>query len=1309
MEKFEVSSQGDSSPSAENAWSELVDYDPDAPSTDATEEQTSDGKVDTNVDINVPDSNVETSSPESETNRINQEIFNGFMETIPEDEATDEFIYSEEGYSKFFDYVANMDSDKYSDRQMLSAIFQFSEQYMDAGGKIPHEDGFFVDEALYEGDDALFNNLTPKESAILDRIVEQRVESFKDEAEQRIRSALVEMAGPVTISDKNSLPPQYKISETIRDLDSYKQHSKDPHYYDAIETLIHDECLPTLLQSRNVDYENKYNMDTLITMINFLPQCLEGEESQIIDVADFIKNKTDRNDYSARSFLADRLTQYAYDNPDNKTIVDKDGNLTDAFQDMLFHDLKILGHYALNGTYEDGGYQQSMIDQAEKYLSKSQAEALKTMAAIGLGESWRSDGAKKVLEAYDSCETDEDMDRVTRSLDALGKAKIDWKPLNHPYPYSNEGEEYNIPTKIIADMVNRHPEIDFSNADIESQVKISEAISVVEDIIEKGDKADGRDLSKSKLFRDIDINDYDVSSRFRQKVVDYIANQKEADEKTVNEVVEFGQTFSDISRQFSTSNSLELRRISDSLADELVDSCITHTEDGVAVLNFDGLTERAERVENIFLHNNLPLLAKKFLVFRTLHPPEKFDKDFKARNGSTLSPTLMEAEGQGLSDKYGIILRDLVKSAVESNDLELRKYLESQRDGQAVIDRINSGEASFDELSDDEQKLARTFVLHTVTAYNENQPDPKMQIVVPDTITQDLIQTINQRMGVTGLHNASDRMVRTFAGLAGYHGVNEMLAAMDSVRDAADERNRKAPPRFVLKSGDLVKNASGQYLDDILEHGSNCKEFLGSDADSDGTPLDTDLTLVSAEADIKDCAEIQTNPNGNYGYVWFVVRNTPDRFRTTRKSTPDQAGGDIEPVVPIDGRLELFSTGVLGKSHYGIRTGFGSTHIDAIVIEQPIKDAAGNMSQGDYLDRTAFRIVKNGFYIPVYDRKSGELIFTPDDYDRMRAKFSGNHEYLMGEYRVASDEDFEADAKHTAEIEVNIEENEREVASKDAAIQAVFAKALEGTGLKLRDHIDDDLTPGYIEITSTGSTGRGTNVPKDGDFDYILRVDRDIQADAAKMADISGRIRSAIIFGEKSTIRDGKNPGDFRTEHVHVDGCESELDVDVTFVTRTDKLTYATEDAIRDYLSNLDEAHRAQAVRNIIYAKHIFKDAECYKPRHAGGTDETTGKKKAQGGLGGVGVENWILQNGGSLTAAARSFLEAAGVTADNPDAVPVSLEQFQQNYPIWDLGANHMAEGEGKYPHDNFTQNNLNSEGYAKIITVLKQYLGYA
>ena len=87
----------------------------------------------------------------------------------------------------------------------------------------------------------------------------------------------------------------------------------------------------------------------------------------------------------------------------------------------------------------------------------------------------------------------------------------------------------------------------------------------------------------------------------------------------------------------------------------------------------------------------------------------------------------------------------------------------------------------------------------------------------------------------------------------------------------------------------------------------------------------------------------------------------------------------------------------------------------------------------------------------------------------------------------------------------------------------------------------------------------------------------------------------------------------------------------------------------------------------------------------------------SQGGLGGVGIENWILQNGGSFVDAANSFLRAA----ENR-----SFSEFQSIYPIWDFGENHLAERKDQYPHDNFVANNMSKDGYERMVSILTMYM---
>ena len=113
-------------------------------------------------------------------------------------------------------------------------------------------------------------------------------------------------------------------------------------------------------------------------------------------------------------------------------------------------------------------------------------------------------------------------------------------------------------------------------------------------------------------------------------------------------------------------------------------------------------------------------------------------------------------------------------------------------------------------------------------------------------------------------------------------------------------------------------------------------------------------------------------------------------------------------------------------------------------------------------------------------------------------------------------------------------------------------------------------------------------------------------------------------------------------------------------------------------------------------------EADAYKPLKSGGP----------GGLGGVGIENWILQHGGSLYDAAQDFLEVADSCS--------SFDEFKEKYYIYDLGENHyIAKAElnnghdtfrnnSLYPHENFVGDygKMSEEGYERMKNALREYV---
>ena len=408
--------------------------------------------------------------------------------------------------------------------------------------------------------------------------------------------------------------------------------------------------------------------------------------------------------------------------------------------------------------------------------------------------------------------------------------------------------------------------------------------------------------------------------------------------------------------------------------------------------------------------------------------------------------------------------------------------------------------------------------------------------------------------------------------------------------------------------------------------------------------------------------KIRNTVANEYGPIYFVLKND-DRFITTRNN------GESLDVENDMSKIEVFWTGVLGQDHYGIRTGFSSSEINYIVMD-------------NYDERVGLEIAMNGFYIPVAN-KEGKIIFSPRDYDSIRTKMQGLSYYGENDYTF-SENLITNDIEH---IISQIEESSYLTQQKRIKICRIIQDSLDELGLKLKTKIDGDLTDGFVELIDTGSTGRGTNKPGDGDFDFMMRLDKSILSNPSKLEGLKQTLLKKLGRENSSELT---GTGDFRLKGVQIDS-DTNVDIDITFTEKTDAIAYSTDMALQDILSTIqkqDPEKYKYVVANILQAKQTLKQAGVYKPNRG---------EVPQGGLGGVGIENWILQNGGSFIDAAKSFIEVAEGK---------SFEEFKHSYYIWDFGENHLAERRGLYPHDNFITNNMSELGYQKMVQVLKEHV---
>ncbi|MFC2448016.1 MAG: hypothetical protein ACFNVL_03680, partial [Candidatus Nanoperiomorbus sp.] len=618
-----------------------------------------------------------------------------------------------------------------------------------------------------------------------------------------------------------------------------------------------------------------------------------------------------------------------------------------------------------------------------------------------------------------------------------------------------------------------------------------------------------------------------------------------------------------------------MARLANSNASELADRSEAFTRE-LLKLDTDKIPEALDKIEDVYIHNHLPYVGKNYLVFRTMHPSPNLEDDFNfsptlnyVSDGepNTISPALQQATGdirsgkldQMLNSRDTIIVSDLLRASLGSNNRSIREYLATLKNGQTLLDQLGSGELAWDtfnqptSLMDKDTKAnydtLSTFAWHLATLYNSTLPGKEhpYQLVHQQSDTEEPSAQSNALQSdftnLTSLikpnsrYSLADRAVRYFAHFVGIEDLAGAEQYMDNIVKEADARNRKTAEYLAttsepkLQPGDLVKGMGGtdgygiRYLSYAFQNGSISKEYLGDASRSDTTPLDADASIVLyGEQTINQTMDSMIA--GSYGWgLWVVLRPDKDRFIITRRDSHEADQSVYDLSVPdanfdrtdltqeeIDRRLkeiaeakrhrreglpklEIFATGVDGDGHYGVRTGFGMNLVDYCVTDST------RINSTPVSEVTKLEIALGGFYTPIVDRDSEELIFTPADYDKMREQMSGLSHYHTGDYVFAPDDELELPSTRVGETTVpststiieEIPEGISDTDRKHAVINQAIEEAITNIpelNLSYKDYLDGDLTENIVEMIDTGSTARQTNAPGSGDFDYIARLDR---------------------------------------------------------------------------------------------------------------------------------------------------------------------------------------------------------------------------
>ena len=560
-------------------------------------------------------------------------------------------------------------------------------------------------------------------------------------------------------------------------------------------------------------------------------------------------------------------------------------------------------------------------------------------------------------------------------------------------------------------------------------------------------------IVKGILTQSLTKEDIETVLKFNNETIEALINVDESKQKDAIKILD----------RLSRSNSAELRRIKEQMALQILEK---EPETYERTLN---------AIENIYLTSNIPDMGKLYLVFKELHP-QLLGEDTKMQDASVGNiPSLKEAT---TSERKSMIFTRLLMSAVESNSRNLRDYIETIEQGNEIFKKIRNGEVKAQNLAKNERE--------TITKYNEilnfvyNQSNKNEKRENTGDIEKDINELVKLFRIDTIKKEMPDRLVRLFAHRAEIRSLAQAKEIMEKSREKVDERNTEFSKResINIEEGDFIKGIENtEYFPSMLQRGILAKDFLGGNATSDCTPLDTDVEKVLKKGKtLKDTIAslrhapiyCSSNTDGKkLGKIMLVF--SKDNFIETRNQNDEVSKENIELLEQDSSKKEVchnFDTA------YGISMGIGSENIKCIIADK-------------YVDKLGLEIALNGFYIPIVDN-DGKVVYTKEMYNNFREKMQGLSHY--GEKHFELDET--AKKPEMSGIIELVDRSMQDARNKQEKILKTLEEAVNKNGYKLSDERRTDLKPGIVEFIDTGSTGRGTNMPGDGDFDYMVRMDK---------------------------------------------------------------------------------------------------------------------------------------------------------------------------------------------------------------------------
>jgi len=757
--------------------------------------------------------------------------------------------------------------------------------------------------------------------------------------------------------------------------------------------------------------------------------------------------------------------------------------------------------------------------------------------------------------------------------------------------------------------------------------------------------------------------------------------------------------------------------------DESISPDVQHIKNELIdeILLSDNPKEVAQKINDIFIKNNLPLVGKIFKVFVELYKKERFNRELHKANTSPILNSIKIFKQQ-----QALIYKDLMNITIKSGNISLREYIdifvwieESIKKFETIIRNIDQTQELPLEgiLTEKEQERLLYFFRKLDTLYETSSgnilPEPEhtetlklWKATVDDKKLIEYYKNIRKRFLVKEDESLYDNFIKFIRPLW-YTSFEEVKQEMEKSKQQAHQRwlgiCHEAMNNWwkvSLEKWDFIKGIQNtKIIESVLERWCTSREYLGwwdeswsGKACSDMTPFDIDGWSVTEELSQYNFSEIlYKSVSWSYGNEWvaLVIKNK----RWTLYNTREQ-----EIQWYTKGKYEVFQT--WSNDHYGIRTGIPSTEIDFLIWN------GDNNSKNKEFEKICYEIAKNWFYIPIVNRK-WTIIFTPEMYHNTKKTFMYCERYLWydvlqewwfqkikeqdNEFSIVQSntelwEIFVAHSPNNNKYKKISEQNKELALSTMEKIKTILE---EKCGIKFNSEFDTAIV--WAKIHDSWSTWRGTDVPtKDVDLDFTLLLDsKDYDEKLQDIKDIIHQEVGTLPWEIHDWLRESGLGLQIKSKKNTLWNRQDGIALDLLIMKKIQVIEYSSSDAASDRLEYIRKTYGVKALEqvrtNIIIMKKLLKAKCCYK--------------KPEWWFGGIGVENRILQHHGNFIEALESFEKVAYEWKYQEWKNPISFQEFQGKYPIYDIGENYKDGGK-----DNFVFR-MKEKWYNWILEIIKEY----